>query len=277
MSQTFAPRTAPPPTPDFLRVSFPARHVVLVRMDRPSSLNALSTTALLEMDAVLRWYDDEATVLALVLTGTGRSFTAGADLKEWRRSLDGDGTERFGVREGMIPLTRRKGKKPIIAAVNGLALGGGSEIVVNCDIVVAAETAIFALPEVTRGIAPVGGVLARLVHTVGMQVACEVVLTGRQVSAQEFLSWGLVNKVVSQGKVVEEAVRYAEIIAANSPDAIICARAGLRQAWQTADVERATDEWMQEHFKKLEQGENIREGMSAFAERRAPVWKGSKM
>jgi enoyl-CoA hydratase/carnithine racemase len=246
-------------------------------MDHPSSLNALSTDALLELDAVLRWYDDELTVFALVLTGTGRAFTAGADLKEWRRSLDGDGTERFGVREGVTPLTRRKGKKPIVAAVNGLALGGGCEIIVNCDMAVAAETAIFALPEVTRGLAPMGGVLARLVHTVGMQTACEMVLTGRQVSAQELLSWGLVNKVVPQAKVVEEALRYAEIIAANSPDAVICARAGLRQAWEIADVEKATEEWIREHFSVLEEGENIREGMTAFAEKRKPVWKESKL
>ncbi|KAJ4345223.1 uncharacterized protein N0V89_011352 [Didymosphaeria variabile] len=267
--------TQPPPTPNFLRLSYPSQHVLLIRMDRPQSLNSLSMDSLEEIDAVLRWYDSEPTLFVAILTGTGRAFTAGADLKQWRQSLNGE--HRFGVREGIESPTRRKGKKPLVAAVNGMAFGGGCELVVNCDLVVAADSAIFSLPEVRRGLAPTGGVLTRLVHTVGMQVACEIVLTGRPISAAEMHSWGLVNKVVPKEEVVDEALRYADLIAANSPDGVVCARMGLRQAWETADVESATDDWLKQYFSVLEKGENIREGMSSFIEKRKPVWKGSKI
>ncbi|KAH7012830.1 enoyl-CoA hydratase/isomerase [Ilyonectria destructans] len=277
MSASFSTKTQPPSGLGFLRLSYPAKHVLLARMDRPSSLNALSSDALRELDSVLDWYDAEPTLRVLVVTGTGRAFTAGADLKEWRRTLEGDKGEQFGVREGVTPFTRRKGKKPIVAAINGFAFGGGCEFAVNCDLVVAADTAIFALPEVKRGLAPTGGVLTRIVHTAGMQVASEIVLTGRRLSAQEMHSWGIVNKVVPPDKVVDEALRYASLIAENSPDAIVCARAGLRQAWETADVEAATDQWFQQHFSLLERGENIREGLTAFIEKRSPVWKESKL
>ncbi|EWZ95663.1 hypothetical protein NW765_013602 [Fusarium oxysporum] len=125
---------------------------------------------------------------------------AGADLKEWQRTLEDGKGEQFGVREGITPFTRQKGKKPVIAAA----------------------------------------------------VASEIVLTGRQISAQEMKTWGIVNKVVCVNEVVDEALRYASLIAENSPDAIICARAGLRQAWETANVEEATNQWFEKHFSLLE-------------------------
>lgn len=184
---------------------------------------------------------------------------------------------KFGTREGVTPFTRRKGKKPVIAAVNGFAFGGGCEFAVNCDLVVAADTAIFGLPEVRRGLAPTGGVLTRIVHTVGMQIASEIVLTGRRITAQEMLSWGIVNKVVSHDKLLEESMRFASLIADNSPDAIVCARAGLRQAWETANVEKATEQWLAGYFALLEKGENIQEGLAAFLEKRPPHWKESKL
>ncbi|EXL90004.1 carnitinyl-CoA dehydratase [Fusarium oxysporum II5] len=277
MSALLSLKTEPPSGLSFLRLSYERKHVLLARMDRPSSLNALSSEALRELDSVLDWYDAEPTLHVLVVTGTGRAFTAGADLKEWQRTLEGGKGEQFGVREGVTPFTRRKGKKPIIAAVNGFAFGGGCEFAVNCDLVVAADTAIFGLPEVKRGLAPTGGALTRIVHTAGMQVASEIVLTGRRLSAQEMQSWGIVNKVVPMNKVVDEALRYASLIAENSPDAIVCARAGLRQAWETANVEEATEQWFRQYFSLLEQGENIREGLAAFVDKRSPVWMESKL
>ncbi|KAF9871193.1 hypothetical protein CkaCkLH20_11362 [Colletotrichum karsti] len=277
MNGDFQTKTQPPPDLSFLRLSYPIDHVLLARMDRPSALNALSSSALRELDSVLDWYDSEPALRVLVVTGTGRAFTAGADLKEWRRTLEGDSGQQFGAREGTVPFTRRKGKKPIIAAVNGLAFGGGCEFAVNCDLVVAADTAVFGLPEVKRGLAPTGGVLTRIVHTAGMQVASEIVLTGRKLTAQEMHAWGIVNQVVAEDKVVDEALRYASMISENSPDAIIAARAGLRQAWETADVEKATEEWFKQHFSLLERGENIREGLAAFEQKRAPAWKESKL
>ncbi|KKA24655.1 Carnitinyl-CoA dehydratase [Rasamsonia emersonii CBS 393.64] len=248
-------------------------------MSREESLNCMNTAAQWEMDAVWKWLDEEPTLSVAVITGAGKkAFSTGADLKEWNNSMadeNADPRNRVGNRPAFTPLSRRLGKKPVIAAVNGLAVGAGTEFVVNCDLVVAAENATFALPEVKRGVAPIGGCLPRLIRTIGLQRASEFALTGRSITAQEALAWGLVNKVVPQDEVVAEAVRYASLIAENSPDAIICTRAGLRQGWETAAVERAVDITLEREWAELQKGENIREGLRAFAEKRAPVWRGT--
>ncbi|KAI2604171.1 enoyl-CoA hydratase/isomerase [Hypoxylon fragiforme] len=271
--------TPPPPTPTFLKLSYPAPRVLLIRMDRPSALNAMSTAAQWEMDAVWKWFDEEALLSVAVITGTGRAFSAGADLKEWNSSMssDADPGSRMGNAPAFTPLSRRRGKKPVIAAVNGLAMGGGCEFVVNCDLVVAAADARFALPEVRRGIAAIGGALPRLIRTVGLQRASEFALTGRDATAQEMEMWGVVNKVVPRERVVQEAVRYAEMIARNSPDAIVCTRAGLRQGWEVASVEGAVECTLEREWAELQRGENMLEGLKAFAEKREPRWKGSRL
>jgi enoyl-CoA hydratase/carnithine racemase len=271
--------TPPPPTPTFLKISFPAPRVVLVRMDRPEALNAMSTTAQWEMDSIWKWFDSEPTLTVAIITGTGRAFSAGADLKEWNNSMeaDADPSKRMGNAPAFKPLSRRLGKKPVIAAVNGLAMGGGCEFIVNCDLVVASEDAVFALPEVKRGIAAIGGALPRLIRTIGLQRASEFALTGRNIEAREMLAWGLVNKVVPKDRVVAEAIAYAEMIAKHSPDAIICSRAGLRQGWETASVERAVDRTLEKEFEALQRGENMKEGLQAFLDKREPQWKGSRL
>ncbi|KAI0203559.1 enoyl-CoA hydratase/isomerase [Astrocystis sublimbata] len=271
--------TPPPPTPTFLKLSYPAPRVLLVRMDRPRDLNAMSTTGQWEMDSVWKWFDLEPRLSVAIITGTGRAFSAGADLKEWNNSMsdDADPKSRMGNAPAFKPLSRRLGKKPVIAAVNGLAMGGGCEFVVNCDLVVAADDAYFGLPEVKRGLAAIGGALPRLIRTIGLQRASEFALTGRKVTAQEMYQWGIVNKVVPKDEVVAEAVKYAGMIAENSPDAIICTRAGLRQGWETASVERAVEWTLEKEFAELQRGDNIREGLLAFAEKREPQWKASKL
>lgn len=239
----------------------------------------MSTTGQWEMDSVWKWFDDEPNLSVAIITGTGRAFSAGADLKEWSNSMndDADPSKRMGNAPAFKPLSRRLGKKPVIAAVNGLAMGGGCEFVVNCDLVVAAEDAYFALPEVKRGIAAIGGALPRLIRIIGLQRASEFALTARNVTAKEMQEWGVVNRVVPKDQVVNEAVKLAEAIAKNSPDAIICTRAGLRQGWETAAVERAVEVTLETQFAELQKGENIIEGLKAFSEKREPVWKGSKL
>ena len=278
-ANSYPTETPPPPTPKFLKLSFPAPRVVLVRMDRPRDLNAMSTAGQWEMDSVWKWFDEEPKLSVAIITGTGRAFSAGADLKEWNNSMadDADPSKRMGNAPAFKPLSRRLAKKPVIAAVNGLAMGGGCEFVVNCDLVVAADDAYFGLPEVRRGIAAIGGALPRLIRTIGLQRASEFALTGRNVTAQEMYQWGIVNKVVPKDQVVSEAIKYAEAIAKNSPDAIICSRAGIRQGWETAAVERAVEWTLEKEFAELQKGENILEGLKAFAEKREPVWKGSKL
>jgi enoyl-CoA hydratase/carnithine racemase len=248
-------------------------------MDRPKDLNAMSTAGQWEMDSVWKWFDAEPTLSVAIITGTGRAFSAGADLKEWNNSMadDADPKNRMGNTPAFKPLSRRLGKKPVIAAVNGLAMGGGCEFIVNCDLVVAAEDAYFGLPEVKRGVSPIGGALPRLIRSIGLQRASEFALTGRTATAHEMKEWGIVNKVVPKDGVVPEAVRYADMIAKNSPDAIICTRAGLRQGWETAAVERAVELTLDREFAELQRGENIKEGLLAFTEKREPRWKGSRL
>lgn len=274
-----APTKIPPPkTPTFLKLSFPAPRVVLVTMDRPSVMNCINAAGAEEMSAVWNWLDEEPDLTVAIITGAGnKAFSAGADLKEWQQSLKPGATSRRVNQAKGVGLSRRRGKKPIIAAVNGLALGGGTEFAVNCDLVVASETAEFGLPEVTRGVAPFAGALPRLIRSIGLQRASEFALTGQRISAKQAFEWGLVNKVVPQAEVVNEAVRYAELIAANSPDSIICTRAGLREGWAKADVEDAVQSIIDNEFAELQKGENIKEGLAAFAEKRKPRWKPARL
>lgn len=167
--------------------------------------------------------------------------------------------------------------KPVIAAVNGLAMGGGCEFVVNCDLVVASEDAVFGLPEVRRGVAAIGGALPRLIRSVGLQRASEFALLGEPIDAVTARSWGLVNRVVKREDVVDEAVRLATRIAENSPDGIICTRAALKEGWKSASVERAVEVVLDREWAELQRGDSIKEGLRAFAEKRKPVWKGSRL
>jgi enoyl-CoA hydratase/carnithine racemase len=145
-------------------------------------------------------------------------------------AADVDPNKAVGNSPVFKPLSRRLDKRPV---VNGLAMGGGMEFVVNCDLMIAADTTYFELLEVKRGLAPTGGALPCLIRTVGLQRASEFALTGRNITAQEAFTWGPVNKVVPRAEVVNKAAKYAAMIATNSPDAVICTRAGLRQWWET--------------------------------------------
>lgn len=180
---------------------------------------------------------------------------------------------------GFGGLSRRSGKKPVIAAVNGICFGGGCEMIVNCDLVFASPKATFALPEVKVGVVAAAGALPRIIRTIGRPRAMEMALTGRTVSAQEAFEWGLINKVVGdkEGEVVEAAVEYAKLIAANSPDAVIVSREGIKLGWEGMGAEDATKYALENWQPKLQAGENMAEGVRAFVEKRKPKWKPSKL
>jgi enoyl-CoA hydratase/carnithine racemase len=183
---------------------------------------------------------------------------------------------------GFGALSRRSGLKPVIAAVNGLAYGGGCEIIVNSDIVLASSDATFGLPEVKRGVVALAGALPRLVRTVGKSRAMEMALTGRPINAKQAEAWGLCNKVVPSdgtvsGGVVGEAVRLAKAIAENSPDAVIVSREGVKMGWESCGAEEGTRIWQEQWYPRLLRGENLREGVRAFVEKRKPDWKPSKL
>ena len=248
-------------------------------------LNCMSAAAFLEMTAVLRWFDIEPSLSVAVITGAGKkAFCTGADLKEWYANVQEAikaGKDTSGLGPGSVAgseaLSNRRGKKPIIAAVNGMALGGGFEAVVNCDLVIASETATFGLVEIKRGLAAFAGAMPRLIRIVGLQRASELALTGNIIDASTAKQWGLVNRIVPQEQVVDEAVKWARDIAENSLDSIICTRAGLRQGWSAADVVDATKITNDSHWKELQRGENMKEGLHAFHERRSPRWVRSRL
>jgi enoyl-CoA hydratase/carnithine racemase len=195
--------------------------------------------------------------------------------------MNKDGVSNSMEAPGLAGLPRRSGKKPIIAAVNGLCMGGGFEMVANCDVVVAASTAVFSLPEAKRGIVAVAGCLPRLTRTIGLQRTMDLVLTGRSVDARVLYDWGLVTRVVDEGAgegdVAQAAVRVAQEMCRNSPDALIVGRVGVRMAWEAGSVEDAVSALEHEWYPRLQQGENFAEGIRAFVEKRAPRWQDSKL
>lgn len=179
---------------------------------------------------------------------------------------------------GLAGLPRRSGKKPIIAAVNGITMGGGFEMVANCDVVVASSAAVFSLPEAKRGIVPVAGCLPRLTRTLGMQRTSDLVLTGRKVSAQTLYEWGLVSRLVDSGAdVVQAAVQVAQDMCSNSPDALIVGRLGIRLSWESGSVEEAVSMLEHEWYPRLVESPNFAEGIKAFVEKRPPSWINSKL
>ena len=186
---------------------------------------------------------------------------------------------------GFAGISRRRGRKPIIAAVNGLAHGGGCEIVVNCDIVLANPSAVFALPEVKRGVVAIAGVLPRLARVVGRMRAMEMSLTGRTVGVEEAKYWGLCNAISEkdgdgldvQGGVVQLAVAWAQNICKNSPDSVIVSKEGVELAWEGIGVEQASQKLVDGIWRKMESGANMKEGVKAFVEKRGPRWVDSKL
>ena len=181
---------------------------------------------------------------------------------------------------GLAGLPRRSGKKPILAAVNGICMGGGFEMIANCDLVISSTSAVFSLPEVKRGIVPVAGCLPRLASTLGLQRTLDLVLTGRTVTAKTLYEWGLISRLVeseSNDEVVRRAVHLAEEMCGNSPDALIVARYGVRQSWETGDIEKAVEAVEKKWYPRLVAGDNFAEGIKAFVEKRQPRWANSKL
>ncbi|KAJ9494282.1 hypothetical protein LTR99_002123 [Exophiala xenobiotica] len=297
MSSSSAPSTLksgpPPPTPSTILL-FPGPSVLLIVLNNPRGLNCLSTSLHWSLDALLTWYDNEPTLRCCIVTGMGRAFCAGADLKEWNESNSnarsaaaaGQAQQRVMPASGFGAISRRMGKKPVIGAVNGLAFGGGMEMVANLDMVVAAKSALFALPEVKRGVVAFAGALTRIVRTIGKPRAMEMALTGRTVGAAEAKDWGIVNAVtedapvdadILERAVVKKALEYAKEICNNSPDSVIISRAGIIAGWEDGSAEHGTQATNEVYQRRLNEGENIHEGVKAFVEKRVPRWVPSKL
>ncbi|GAA2409619.1 crotonase/enoyl-CoA hydratase family protein [Actinomadura vinacea] len=245
-------------------------HVRVFTINRPRSLNALTTGLARRFRTALATADADPSVRAIVITGSGdRAFCAGGDLKEIAARADPSAPAPRAV----TVLVRDRVATPVVAAVNGLAFGGGLELALACDLVVSGEHARFALPEVKRGILASGGGLVRLPGIVGPRRALQLLLTGEPVDAATALEWGMVNMVVRPGKVLTQAVELASDIAANAPLAVRASKAMVHasarlpepEAWKANEAA---------HDEIARTGDAL-EGPRAFAEGRPPTWTGS--
>ncbi|GLI77877.1 putative secondary metabolism biosynthetic enzyme [Penicillium ochrochloron] len=258
-------------------VTFPHERVVQVTLNRPDKLNSITQATSREIQKIWELFDQDESLWVGIITGSGRAFCTGADLHEWNE-MNRSGVVNKMTAPGLAGLPRRSGKKPIIAAVNGICMGGGFEMVANCDLVIASSSAIFALPEVKRGIVAVAGCLPRLSRTLGLQRTMDLALTGRSVSAKTLYDWGLISRLVESGDdVAQAAVALAQEICANSPDALIVGRQGIRLSWESGNVEEAVTTLENEWYPQLMAGHNFGEGIQAFVEKRPPKWVNSKL
>lgn len=241
----------------------------IVQFNRPDVLNALTMKLMEELVETLEMLDKDDGVRCVILTGNEKAFAAGADIKEM---ADASAVEML-TRDQFARWDRiRKFKKPIIAAVSGFALGGGCELAMTCDMVVASETAKFGQPEINIGVIPGAGGTQRLTRAVGKAKSMELVLTGRMISAGEALRWGLINKVVPVECYLEEAKAWAREIATKPPIAVRLAKESVLKAFDTT-IEGGL-EFERKNFYLLFASDDQKEGMNAFSEKRKPEWKG---
>ncbi|KAH9948189.1 enoyl-CoA hydratase/carnithine racemase [Amylocystis lapponica] len=273
---------SPPLHSNEIKVSFPQEHVMLLAFNRPKSLNAMTPTMEQDISNVLAWFDNEPSLwrVVVVVTGEGRAFCAGADLHAWnKREQSGetkdDAQRKLDNANGFGAISRRFGSpKPMIAAVNGGAYGGGVEIILNCDIVVASEDATLALTEVKRGVVAIAGGMPRLLRSAGHQLASEMLLLGRIIPATEAATrFGIVNKVVPKSEVLPAALEIAAQINANSPDSVQSTKRALLLGNRHGSVEDAVIAHLRsKESVRAMKSENIKEGLKAFSEKRKPAW-----
>ncbi len=241
----------------------------VITINRPGARNAVSPEVTGGIADAVGRAEGDPEVRALVIAGAPPVFCAGADLKAIR---DGRSDELSTAEGGFAGIVRYPRTKPLIAAVEGLALAGGTEIVLSCDMVVAATGARFGIPEVKRGLAAAAGGLFRLGRRLPLNVAMEAALTGDPFDAETAFRHGLVNSIVADGDALEAALALAERVSANAPLALRDSRAIMLEC-TFADEEEG---WRRsaEAFSRLAASDDVREGVEAFLEKRDPVWRG---
>ena len=267
----------PPPDHESVHVTLPAPSgagpvdgVALVVLDRPKVLNALDFALVEALTDVLEWLDAEPSCRCIVITGAGeRAFAAGADVGE----LAAQTPTTLTVDDHFHRWERIKRiRKPLVAAVRGYALGGGCELAMLCDMVVAGEDAQFGQPEIRLGVMPGAGGTQRLTRAVGKAKAMAMILTGEPIGAREAEARGLVSTVVPSAETVPAALEMAAKVAAMAPLAVMAAKAAVNRA-EELSLEAGL-EFERRNFYLLFATEDQREGMAAFAEKRTPSWKG---
>lgn len=252
-------------------------HVAILTLNDPKTRNAFSKEMMVRMADALRACEEDPSVRAIVITGAEGNFSSGSNLKEqvtrheteWQRRLDED--EELWMRAF---LRKDRPSKPLIAAIEGFALAGGTEVTLGTDIRVAGKSAMFGLSEVKLGLVPLGGGTARLVKQIPYSIAIEMLISGRRMTAEEAASWGLIGHVVDDGQALEKALEIAETIAENGPIAV---RTVLKLARENADLpeEQALANELKRGFPRATSAEAI-EGRTAFAQKRKPNFKDSE-
>ncbi len=246
------------------------KHIALVRLNRPDALNALNLQLMGELRDALKELDDMDEVRVIVLTGNEKAFAAGADIKQMvdKSAIDMLKIDQFSTWDGI-----KRTKKPIIAAVSGFALGGGCELAMTCDMIVASETAKFGQPEIKIGVMPGAGGTQRLSRAVGKALAMEMILTGNFINAEKALAAGLINRIAPVELYLDEAMKLAEEIAAQSPLATQMAKEAVLKSYELGLQEGLYFE--RKNYYLLFAGQDQKEGMNAFIEKRKPEFRGN--
>ncbi|HZB24084.1 MAG TPA: enoyl-CoA hydratase-related protein [Gaiellaceae bacterium] len=246
--------------------------VVVVTIDRPDAMNALDVTTLTRLRELLLELREDEDARALVLTGAGdRAFVAGADIK-YMSGLDVDAAKEWGDLGHNVAQLLETSPAPVVAAINGFALGGGCEFALACDLRYASSTAKLGQPEINLGIVPGWGGTQRLARVCGVGVAKDLILTGRTVDAAEALRIGLVDAVFEPGELMARSIDTAQLLASKSPIALRAAKVAINHALQGDHVENLGRE--AELFGELFASEDAKEGLAAFVEKREPRFVG---
>jgi enoyl-CoA hydratase len=242
--------------------------VGIIRLNRPQALNALNKALVADLTQAIAAFDADDSIGCMLLTGSEKAFAAGADIKEMadKTFIEAYGGNFAGDWHG-VSLAR----KPIVAAVAGFALGGGCEIAMQCDIIIAADTAKFGQPEIKLGVIPGIGGTQRLTRAVGKSKAMDLVLTGRNMDAAEAERAGLVARVVPAASLMDEAMKVAEIIAGMSLPSVMAGKESVNAAFESSLAEGVRFE--RRIFHSLFATEDQKEGMKAFVEKRKPEWR----
>lgn len=247
-------------------------HILLITLDRPEKRNAINSRFWAELVDVWESFESEESQWVAVLTNNGPVFCAGSDIGEL---ADGSFSAPPGKEDrGWCGVTKHLFKKPVIAAVRGSAVGGGTELVLAADIAVAADTAKFGLPEVKIGMIAAGG-LMRFARQLPFKKACELAMTGESITAAQAEGYGLLNHVVPEAEVLNKALEIAEAICANAPIAVRCTKAVLYRTLDESMLYPCTAWDTVDYYAQINRmTEDSSEGNRAFIEKRSPVWKG---
>lgn len=240
--------------------------IAIIRINRPDKLNALSPEVLDELEKAVKEVSEDEEILSAIITGTGKAFVAGADIG-YIKTLDEEGGYRMALKGQEVFSAIENSPKVFIAAVNGYALGGGCELALACDFIIASENAVFGQPEVNLGIMPGWGATQRLVRKVGMNWAKYLILTGERIDAKTAYHIGLVQKVVNHDNLMDEAINIANLVAEKGPLALRLSKEAINKAFDLGDFGFMYEALL---FGKTVGSKDKEEGINAFFEKRKP-------